>query len=399
MWPSHTIRLAMLGVGLTSSGLVAAADPKYIANSMTAIRALESAYYDSGTGLWGDAWWNSGVTLTTLAEFAILYPDEAGQLGIPGTIDNTFKRAQEALIKVDKRMEAGGKITTRHCGVGDLGCWSKREMLGERRFKDFLNEFYDDEGWWALGLIRSYDATGKQEYLDAAVTIYEDMRTGLGGPCNGGIYWTKDREYVNAIANELYLTVIASLANRIDGGDYLETAKDQWRWFKESGMINGDSLVNDGLNTDCSNNGDQTWTYNQGVILGGLVELYKAGGSQDGSLLDEAHKIAEAALEKLSDDDGILREAGNCEENEDRCGADGGQFKGIFVRHLSYLQRESAREAYKEFILRNADSIWEEDRNGGDDKLGVAWYGPYHDALASHHSSALDAIVAAVAVS
>ncbi len=45
-------------------------------------------------------------------------------------------------------------------------------------------------------------------------------------------------------------------------------------------MINAQSLVNDGLNSSnpnaCTNNGRTTWTYNQGVILGGLVELYNA---------------------------------------------------------------------------------------------------------------------------
>ena len=30
-------------------------------------------------------------------------------------------------------------------------------------------------------------------------------------------------------------------------------------------MINGDHMINDGLNDSCANNGQPTWTYNQGV--------------------------------------------------------------------------------------------------------------------------------------
>lgn len=90
-------------------------------------------------------------------------------------------------------------------------------------------------------------------------------------------------------------------------------------------MINENNLINDGLdiNSDgsCTNNGDTEWSYNQGVILGGLVELSRATG--DSGYLSEATSIAEAAIEALSED-GILHES--CEPND--CGADGSQFKG-----------------------------------------------------------------------
>jgi len=41
-------------------------------------------------------------------------------------------------------------------------------------------------------------------------------------------------------------------------------------------MINNEKLINDGLTKDCRNNKQETWSYNQGVILGGLLELSKA---------------------------------------------------------------------------------------------------------------------------
>jgi predicted alpha-1,6-mannanase (GH76 family) len=73
----------------------------------------------------------------------------------------------------------------------------------------------------------------------------------------------------------------AALHNRI-GGDttYLQRAADEWSWFQGSGMINSGHTINDGLNDACANNGDVTWTYNQGVILAGLTELYRASGDE-----------------------------------------------------------------------------------------------------------------------
>lgn len=105
----------------------------------------------------------------------------------------------------------------------------------------------------------------------------------------------------------------------------MSIAKDQWDWFKGSGIINDQNLINDGLEIDsddsCFNNGDTVWSYNQGVILGGLVELSRATG--DFGYLSGATSIAEAAIEALSEG-GILHES--CEANG--CGADGSQFKG-----------------------------------------------------------------------
>ena len=71
-----------------------------------------------------------------------------------------------------------------------------------------------------------------------------------------------------------------------------------------TGMINSEYNINNGVDFDtCENDGGTVWTYNQGVILGGLVELNKA--APDESYLAMAEKIAIAAIENLSDSNGI----------------------------------------------------------------------------------------------
>lgn len=239
-------------------------------------------------------------------------------------------------------------------------------------------------------VIRSYDVVGDQKYLDSAIEVFEDMKKGVSN-CGGGIYWSKVGTYTNAIANELFLQVAGALANRQPNNKdyYLDVAKNQWTWFKNSGMINSDNLVNDGLDDNCKNNGMKAWTYNQGVILGGLVELNKATG--DNSYLDAASAIATAAIVNLSKD-GVLYEG--CEPD---CGADGAQFKGVFMRNLRILQQAAPQDAFKNFLLQNADAIWANDRND-QNQLGPTWNGPFADASAGTQSSALDAIVAAVGV-
>ena len=81
-------------------------------------------------------------------------------------------------------------------------------------------------------------------------------------------------------------------------GSYFYWATNEWSWFKNSGMINAQNLINDGLTTNCLNNGQTTWTYNQGVVLGGLTELYKTTG--DTNYLVAAETIANAAIANLT---------------------------------------------------------------------------------------------------
>jgi predicted alpha-1,6-mannanase (GH76 family) len=60
-------------------------------------------------------------------------------------------------------------------------------------------------------------------------------------------------------------------------------------------MINGDGLINDGLNAQGENNGQATWTYNQGVILGGLVALVKGDRRRDVTRASESDRKRDLA--------------------------------------------------------------------------------------------------------
>ncbi|KAI0553333.1 glycoside hydrolase family 76 protein [Xylaria curta] len=359
----------------------------YDANSVTAIHTLQT-WYNQGTGLWDSTgWWNSANCLTVLADYAVQNPNSASSLGIPNIIQNTYEQAQKTTVQAVKKLSAVGLPISTYTRV------AKRSDISKRGFDNFLNDYYDDEGWWALALIRAHDVgvfgLGDQKYLQAAMEIFEDMKGGAS-KC-GGIYWSKVGTYTNAIANELYLKVAASLANRVPDKKqyYLDIANREWAWFKGSGLINGDNLINDGLDDSCKNNGMNTWTYNQGVILGALVELSKASG--DKSLLTQASNIATAAIVHLTRD-GILYEG--CEPD---CGADGVQFKGVFMRNLITLQQAAPQDAFKNFLLKNADAIWANDRNS-QNQLGPTWNGPFATASAGTQSSAMDALVAAIAV-
>ncbi|KAB5535212.1 glycosyl hydrolase family 76-domain-containing protein, partial [Coniochaeta sp. 2T2.1] len=395
-WGGLVARASMLA----SSGLVERADQAtYTRNNIAAIKTLQS-WYRSNTGLWDSTgWWNSANCLTVLADFASVDPADANGLNIPNIMKNTFTNAQKSTSAkfAQKSISEGGIVVSTYTVPSDVQA-NEFAALG---FSGFINDYYDDEGWWALALLHSYDINHDPGFLDMAQRIFEDMKAGTDNTCGGGIWWSKDRNYKNAIANELYLSVAASLANRVPGKKsyYLDIAKREWTWFRNSGMINAQNNINDGLNINadgtCTNNGKTAWSYNQGVILGGLVELSKASG--DSSFISQANTIATAAIKLLSDSSGVIHDGG-CEPN---CGGDGNQFKGIFMRNLGYLYEGSPQAAYKTSIEKNADAIWARDRNAANNQLGVVWTGPYTAGggpTAATQSSALDALVAALRV-
>ncbi len=335
------------------------------------IDALQG-WYVPQTGLYQTTgWWNAANATTMLVDAMRASNNHTNE----ALLADVLTHAQVTVPKSEQ--------------VGPLA-----KMTG---FPGFLNNYYDDEGWWALAWVDAYDLTGKPEYLAMAGSIFKDMTGAWDNTCGGGIWWSKDRNYKNAIANELFFSVAASMARRAGTDAERKAAADwaakEWQWFQATGMINRDHLVNDGLIIDktdntCRNNGRTVWTYNQGVVLGGLTEWYRV--THDDSLLTEARVLADAGLAHLTDENGVLHDP--CEPNS--CGEDAIQFKGIFVRNLSRLNGQVQEPRYRGFFQVNAKSIWQNDRTDAN-QFGVVWSGPLAAVNAGSQSSALDVLVAA----
>jgi hypothetical protein len=120
--------------------------------TMAGIDKLQS-WYTQSTGLYQTTgWWNSANALTMLADYSLV----ARTASYTTVFSNSFQQAQKT--------NSG-----------------------------FLNNYYDDEGWWALAWIAAYDLTHTQQYLDMASSIFTDMSGGWDSTCGGGIWWSKDK--------------------------------------------------------------------------------------------------------------------------------------------------------------------------------------------------------------
>ena len=243
------------------------------------------------TGIWETAgWWNSANVLTATIRYGAVTKDPA----IPSVIEDVFEKARHYQVGVDSTG------TPRYCD-------------------NFINDYYDDEGWWALAWIEASKLTGEKKYLDMAEIIFDDM--------------TKD---------------------------------------------------------DCTPNRNAHYTYNQGVASAVLAEMYLQ--TNDKSYLELAEKIADATITtQLVTDEGILREM----KPEIDDSNDGVQFKGIFIRHLAFLYDLTKKPAYKDFILKNAESIITRDYDPASKSFGCYWYGPFHKESSAANACALECVIEA----
>ena len=312
---------------------------------------------NSSTGLIGTSWWQAAVAQSTLETYQ-------------QTTGDTSDEILPFLTYLDNKSGA------------------------------FEDNFDDDTAWWALAWLQYYDITHGKAYLETAEADANYIHEDWTSACGGGVWWQRSPKYYkNAIANELFLELTAWLHNTIRGDTkYLAWAKAEWNWFDHrSGMIKKSYLISDGpsgpgekgscVNTSAKQ-GEKIWTYNQGVILAGLAQLYTA--TKDKAYLTEAKRIANAAISHLTVN-GVLTE--QCAANG--CGTGAQSFKGIFVRDLKMMAVTAKTTAYNSFFTKQAKSIEAKDTNSHH-QLGVFWAGPIADRTSWSQASALDALVASL---
>lgn len=259
---------------------------------------------------------------------------------------------------------------------------------------DFITaNAFDDNAWWALAWLKAYDMTQNTRYLSTAEAIFQDMvKRSWDTVCGGGVRWAYGGMYKNAVTNELFMELAARLAlemtDSVKKATYKEWALKDYAWFEKSGMINDKQMINDGLDHNCHNNRGLCWTYNQGVILGALKDLYLL--TSDRSFLEEAKKLAYASMAKNSNNNGILTEPGGTEP-----GGDKNQFKGIYIRYLAMLNAVLHDNSIKKFINLNADYTWQHARST-DGYFDFNWNGPFNEWSGSAEGSAMDLMNAAL---
>lgn len=265
--------------------------------------------------------------------------------------------------------------------AADTSYIAKAALEPNTDWAKFLGGSNDDAQWIILALwkIADYKSARGQDssaYISSAAKIYDMIAREWDDTCGGGVWWSTEHTYKNAITNELFLLTSAAGYLRTKNESYLENANKEWSWLIASGMRGPSGLFNDGLDLKtCQNNGQTTWTYNQAVVASGLAALYAATGNT--SLLDQAEVSLDATISSLTGN-GILGES--CDLAGETCDHDQQIFKGIWTKHVQYYldnANDSSRVAkYSHFLGIQHSGILLHATNSAHD-IGSVWYTAY----------------------
>ncbi|KAI4720352.1 hypothetical protein E4T48_03287 [Aureobasidium sp. EXF-10727] len=381
-----SILSSTLLLAATTSARPAEVEPRatnqYLTNSHTAITELQTFYNSPRPGFWSAGWWNTANCQTLLADLRA--KDSSSFLtSITDGPNGVFKHT----------LSSQGKDST-----GALN-W---------------DDFFDDQLWWVVALIKTYDVTKDTSFLTTANATFTSVNLNnkpANNPCGGLANAYPHEQYLvksSTIATVLYVEAAALLAVRYPAQSnyFINLAKTQWSWLSKNILIDGimqsDALT--GSPPSCGNN-HAFLTYIEGVALQALVALYHA--TNDASYLSTADTLATKLLSGkygMMDANKIAQEFCDADGS---CNPDTAQFKGVMMRGLRTLRDakpNAANGAIQGFLTKNADSIWANDRQSGTNLLGERWAGPFAlgsgQALQlSSHSSATMALVQAALAS
>ncbi|MBX7444123.1 MULTISPECIES: glycoside hydrolase family 76 protein [unclassified Arthrobacter] len=215
----------------------------------------------------------------------------------------------------------------------------------------FVNNYYDDMAWLALATLRldrlaedtRRPGRRRNAAVRAALTLQFDAA--CTDDLGGGTFWSKKRDFKNTPATAPVALFYARTGQQAKAQALLD-------WLDATLFDAGQGLYLDGVRVDPSGGTlveRAVYTYNQGPVLGALLEL---GGEAN---LARAAALVEAVGRKLTiPGSPVLR----CEGS-----GDGGLFTGILCRYLALAAvdgrlPDATRAAAARLVTATAEAFW-----------------------------------------
>lgn len=213
----------------------------------------------------------------------------------------------------------------------------------------FTNSYFDDMAWLALAALRLDSLPGpprgnKPRFLGLREALGRALRSGHTADLGGGIWWNRSRDFKNTPATAPAALYFARTGER-------ERAQELVDWLAAALLDPGTGLYYDGVRQTAAGPALERahFTYNQGPVLGALLEL---GGSAN---LERAAELIRATARHLTDTGtGLLRTHGS---------GDGGLFTGILCRYLAEAAAAptldpASRRSAGTLVTDLADRLW-----------------------------------------
>jgi predicted alpha-1,6-mannanase (GH76 family) len=228
-----------------------------------------------------------------------------------------------------------------------------------RNFLTVVNSYYDDMAWLALATLRldklagdTRKTTGRERNAKVLQSLSLQFDSASTDDLGGGTFWSTKRDFKNTPA-----TAPVALDYARTGNPAKAQALLDWLDARLYEPVRG--LYRDGLRI--TGTGDvlleeTIYTYNQGPVLGALLEL---GGEAN---LARAAALVEAVAHALTQPAPLLGRTAavlRCEGT-----GDGGLFTGILVRYLALAALDErlpagTRATAATLVNNTAEALWE----------------------------------------
>ncbi len=226
-----------------------------------------------------------------------------------------------------------------------------------RNLLTFVNNYYDDMAWLALSTLRLENLAeesrraGRRRNARIRKTLTLQFDSASTDDLGGGTFWSKKRDFKNTPATAPVALYYARTGNPAKAQALLD-------WLDARLFDPDQGLYLDGIRINAAGEAvveNAIYTYNQGPVLGALLEL---GGAAN---LARAATVVEAVGRSLT------RERGDTPGTQvlrcDKTG-DGGLFTGILARYLALAAADArlpgtVRSEAARLVLDTADALWD----------------------------------------
>ncbi|MEV8148821.1 glycoside hydrolase family 76 protein [Arthrobacter sp. NPDC080073] len=225
-----------------------------------------------------------------------------------------------------------------------------------RNFLRYVNRYYDDMAWLALAVLR-LDALAEKAHLPGRRrnarlqrSLSRQFESASTDDMGGGTYWSTTRDFKNTPATAPVALYFARTGKREQAQRLLDWL-DATLFDPTTGLYLDGARIQEGKLVLAR----EIYTYNQGPVLGALLEL---GGDAN---LARAAALVGSVSEHLTvggpDTEGrlVLRGEGT---------GDGGLFTGILVRYLALAAGDvrlpaPTRATAGQLVFETAEALWE----------------------------------------
>ncbi|WP_416403355.1 glycoside hydrolase family 76 protein [Arthrobacter sp. LFS091] len=219
-----------------------------------------------------------------------------------------------------------------------------------RNLLRFENHYYDDMAWLALATLRldklaeESANSGRRRNAVVRKRLTPQFDSASTDDFGGGTFWSTKRDFKNTPATAPVALYYSRTGHRSKAQSLVDWLDGKLLHPERGIFLDGLRPANGGIQID-----DAVYTYNQGPVLGALLEL---GGEHN---LGRATALVAAVARELTlPGTSVVRGDGT---------GDGGLFTGILLRYLALAARderlpEPTRMAAASLVRDTAEAFW-----------------------------------------